>query len=105
MQSVRCEACERDVVPTRGPWGWKVVHVLVWIGCLAIGPWCALLVPLNIVLIPFFLFASIGAISSTAQRAFPDPRCPSCEKVIVAPRAVRDLERDAARSSVRWHAT
>ena len=80
---VHCGACGGDVIPEAPSLAWKVANVAVWIGCFAVGPWCSLLLPLNIVLIPTFLFGAASAISYTSRRAFFDPRCPRCGKPLV----------------------
>jgi hypothetical protein len=87
LERTECEACGADVFPDRPHWGWKLANVAAWTASLAIGPWCALLVPLNVVLAPMFLFGAMSAITFTAERAYGDSHCPACGKVIVAQRA------------------
>lgn len=95
MEVVRCDACSCEVTPERPSLGWRAANAAAWVGAFFVGPGCSLLLPLNIVLIPVFLFGAASAISYTASRAYSAPRCPLCRRDVAATTSIQASKRPA----------
>jgi hypothetical protein len=90
MSEVRCPSCHIHVEPKPPKAAWKVACTLFWIGALLTATTFALLIVLNIVLVPMWL--GIGAavgVSTARARAW---TCPVCHTEVSPPEEAREAE-------------
>lgn len=80
---VTCPGCQRSVVPRRPGLFDRVLLVAAWVYLAAMILFCALLGPGLVMLAPVLIFVG-GTIASYVQdRAFREPHCPRCEKILL----------------------
>lgn len=75
----RCEACEIDVTPVRpSRMAWKLANVGVWAFIIVVGPFLAVMPPLNLVTMPVFIFAALAMVGHVSDKLGQTPSCPRC---------------------------
>ncbi len=90
----RCEACEIDVTPVRPShrMAWKLANVAVWAFIIVVGPFLAVMPPLNLVTMPVFIFAALAMVGHVSDKLRQTPSCPRCGRDVPlaahAPRAI-----------------
>lgn len=80
MRAVVCPRCAHEGAPDRpGPLGWVVV-VGFWSVVLLFGACAAILLPLNLLLVPGWL--AVASTVGPLARRWLDPRCAACGEVL-----------------------
>jgi len=90
IMHLHCERCAEDVTATlpADRFAWRAAIVLLWVSFFALIPFAAVMLPLNVILIPLLTVPMMLGAGYAADRANPPPRCPRCEcDLSHAPRA------------------
>ena len=78
-----CSSCKENVEPVAPRTAWKLVTIALWFTTLAVGMFFAILLGLNIVLVPVCI--AIGLSVGEAAHRAASWTCPSCHAELAPP--------------------
>ncbi|MBX3192033.1 MAG: hypothetical protein KF819_33895 [Labilithrix sp.] len=99
MSTVRCSCCGEIVEPRAPRTAWKLLNLFFWVGSLAVSTLFAVLLGLDVLLLPVAVAISFSI--GTSARAAYGWSCPVCHDSLPAPPEAATAERPRRRFAWR----